>query len=88
MTNKIVIPETVEELRGLTMARGWERAAWVYAWTRDGAGEGRPKSGSEIAHFPYSLHEFANLGLIGFRARRTVQNYRQAWQAAINAGKS
>jgi hypothetical protein len=87
MTNRIVIPETVEGLRGLTMARGWERAAWVYAWTsNDGAGQ--PRKNSVKIPNTYSLSEFAKLGLIGFRSDRTVRNYYSAWQAAIDAGKA
>lgn len=94
MTN-IVIPATIDAakeslagLDGLITAKEWERAAIVYAFTRDGIpGEGGPgrQDGTSTILLP---SEFAALGVAGLRSDKTVRRHRKAWQDAIDAGEA
>jgi hypothetical protein len=93
----IQVPASIEEARnslnglgGLITAKEWERAALVYAFTRDGEpGEHwaekrndtinkRTGSGTLL-----STREFAALGISGLRRKNTVALYRKAWQEAM-----
>jgi hypothetical protein len=79
----VAIPATIEEAVGalngidaLLTAKGWERAAIVYAFTYD-TGGGRPKSDGNPSLL--TLTDFANLGIAGLTTRETVALYRNAW---------
>ena len=88
---KIVIPteaELSDRLAGierLMTAKGWERAAIVWAFTTDGRHGARTDLDSvgKPAEFPVSPTEFARLGFHGLRDRENVANYRKAWTDAI-----
>lgn len=88
----IVIPDTIEAATAalggidrLLTAKGWEKAAIVYAFTRDGE-RGPGGSGKTVKSDSFSCSEFAALGINGLRAPRTVRMYREAWQLAIEEG--
>lgn len=86
------IPASIEDatellngLGALLTAKQWERAAIVYAFTRDGEdADSNPKRRSEITT-PLLPREFAKLGITGLASDQTVRAYRKAWQGAINA---
>ena len=84
--------EAVTALQGLgklICAREWERAAIVYAFTRDGeAGEVGRGRRSESTTSNLTPREFAALGITGLRSDQTVRRYRKAWQGAVDAGKA
>lgn len=87
----IKIP-TAEELSGrlaglerLIVARNWERAAIVSAFTRND-GVGRPEKMLTSEQFPVTVAEFAKLGFKGLGSRNTVELYRQRWTEAIVSG--
>jgi hypothetical protein len=77
------VPHTIEGIAGLLTARKWERAAIVYAWTYP-----LDELGTSKTTGCYTVKAFVNLELAGLRSDRTVTNYRNAWQAAIDAGKA
>lgn len=96
MDKRIGIPATLDEavtaLNGvgrLLTAKQWERAAIVYAFTRDGVrgegGPGRNQNGEITTLLP---SEFAGLGIIGLKSDQTVRTYRKAWQDAIADGQA
>src|SRR5260370_8567334 len=105
---QITVPATIEaagaslaSLDGLVTAREWERAAIVYAFTRDGRTVGnpaivslsafaRPTIRDTISGNPeiVSLSAFAGLRIVGLRDQKTVAAYRAAWQAAVDQGKA
>jgi hypothetical protein len=88
---KVSIPNTIKEAKAalgdlddLITAREWQRAAIVWAFTRDTKG-GRPgKNPPEFGQV--SVSEFAKLGIHGLTKRETVAAYRQAWEWAIVNG--
>lgn len=70
----------------LMTAKGWERAAIVWAFTTDDDSGGRPRKGetaSEVGQFPMPIREFARLGFHGLRSQNTVAAYRKAWDDAV-----
>ena len=79
----VAIPATIEEAVGalngidaLLTAKGWERAAIVYAFTADQQGtQGDQKKVSDRL----GINEFANLGITGLTSAPTVRIYRNAW---------
>lgn len=80
------VPDTIEGVVGLLKARGWEKSAIVYAYTKKPA-VGRPEKLGEIPQittgdtitFPCSYSEFASLGINGLQERHDVAWYRQQW---------
>ena len=89
----ITIPASLDEaitsltgLDGLLTAKRWERAAIVWAFTRNN-GPGRPVNDGNPT-FTKTQAEFARLGISGLTMRETVARYREAWQAAIDAGQA
>lgn len=91
--DRIVIPETIDEagatLNGidrLLTARKWERSAIVYAFTRDGLGEGRNTQKVSESTNLLTPNQFAALKLSGLSSDKTVRNYRDAWKRAIQDG--
>lgn len=84
-TVRITIPSTIKgmikQLNGLNVllnAKGWERAAVVYAWTREGGVGGRP-SAKPVKNDRFTPVEFAALGIHGLTSHNTVQKHRDAW---------
>lgn len=78
----IRIPENMAEaqdrlttLEGIATATGWERAAIVYAFTRDDL---VVKGDQKI-----SFREFAKLGIAGLSSHNTVARYHDAWKLAV-----
>jgi hypothetical protein len=61
----------------LLTAKGWERAAIVYAFTYD-TGGGRPKSDGNPSLL--TITEFSKLGIAGLSHRETVATYRKFWK--------
>jgi hypothetical protein len=83
---KIQIPKTIEaakaELGGidaLLTAKGWQRAAIVYAFTRNGQGERSDLTSAESRRGSLTISEFAALGIKGLTGRDTVRLYRDLW---------
>lgn len=84
MSESIRIPTTIEEMTSklngierLLTAKGWERAAIVYAFTADQQGTqvgGRKKVSDRLG-----IEEFAELGIAGLASRPTVRKYRDLW---------
>lgn len=76
MTEPNHIPATLEDLHSWDKARGWERAALVYAWTEPQQGER-----TDLGHNgpKLSLTDFADLGIGGLTKRHTVAWYRKQW---------
>jgi hypothetical protein len=79
----VAIPATIEEAVGalngidaLLTAKGWERAAIVYAFTEDGQGNNQHRRKTVNA---LTISEFADLGIAGLTTRETVALYRNAW---------
>lgn len=83
---EVTIPATIaaatKALTGLDKlltAKGWERAAIVYAFTT--AEEGRPKKLTTNGQL-LSISEFAALAISGLGSRETVRKYRTYWEEA------
>lgn len=79
--SQFTVPKTIEEATGrlgglekLITASKWERAAIVYAFTRDGQAEPNRYDGK------YTIKDFAALGIAGLRATETVRRYRECWK--------
>lgn len=92
--NRTRIPATIKDavnqlngLGDLLTAKEWERAAIVYAFTRDGTGRDNAIR-SETTTDGYTARQFADLGITGLKSDATVRIYRKAWQAAIDADKA
>jgi hypothetical protein len=94
-TKKIRVPDNIEKaedrlaaLDGIATATGWERAAIVYAFTRD-AGRGRP---ANVEYSTFNEAEFARLmkshNVRGLTTRDSVRFNRQCWKDAIAAGEA
>lgn len=88
----IHIPETIEGARAqlggierLLTAKGWERAAIVYAFTYEPGSPGPRKADSVISHY-LTCNEFAALGLHGLTSNETVYRIRGYWQGRIDVG--
>jgi hypothetical protein len=81
------IPDTIEGVMGLLTARGWERAAIVYAYTKPSKG-GRPPKNSRVLPtvFPCTYTEFSAFGISGLKDQETVAFYREQWVAGIENG--
>jgi hypothetical protein len=86
----IDIPITLAKARSalagidqLLTAKGWERAAVVYAFTRDGQGDNqhRPKRADAL-----SFTAFAQLGIRGLTKRHVVAEYHRIWANAVEDG--
>jgi hypothetical protein len=79
--------ETLSGISALLVAKEWERAAIVYAFTRDG-GEGgaTAENRSSSTTVPMTPRQFAGLGLIGLASDSSVRNYRKAWASAMEDG--
>jgi hypothetical protein len=90
MTNRVIIPSTVDDavdqlggLHRLIQAREWERAAIVFAFTRDDA----PKAHRVMDrnnHERMSFREFAEQGISGLTTHVTVARYHRAWATTGN----
>ncbi|MBA3405706.1 MAG: hypothetical protein H0U13_13670 [Gemmatimonadaceae bacterium] len=65
------------QLDGIATATGWDRAAIVYAFTRNEAGRGDKVASSGDFRLPSA--RFADLGIAGLRSHQTVREYRRAW---------
>lgn len=81
---KFTIPNDIEGVMGLLMARGWERSAIVYAYTKNARGG----MNRENPTHPYSFSEFAALGINGLRDQETVAIYHQHWTDAMKKRKA
>jgi hypothetical protein len=85
MTNRVTIPSTVDDavdqlggLHRLIQAREWERAAIVFAFTRDGAINQHDVPGKNTQHL-LTFNEFAALRISGLTTHNTVGRYHRAW---------
>src|SRR5690554_2845848 len=86
----VIIPSTLDEakeqlnaLGRLLTAKEWERAAIVYAFTRDGGqGEYQQNVRTDILTVP----AFSRLGISGLKSHNSVRMYRDAWQWAVDNG--
>lgn len=91
--SKFRVPATLKAMVGhlqgigvLLVAKEWERAACVYAYTQPGAGQGARRPRADTAQGAgLSLREFAELGIDGMGVTQ-VRAYRKAWQAAVDDG--
>lgn len=79
----VAIPATIEEAVGaltgidaLLTAKGWERAAIVYAFTANQQGS---QTDSRKVVNRLGVKEFADLGIAGLTTQDTVRLYRTAW---------
>jgi hypothetical protein len=81
MSKSFAVPASIEEatrrlggLDKLITASKWERAAIVYAFTRDGQAEPNRYDGK------YTIKDFAAIGIAGLRSTETVRRYRESWK--------
>lgn len=86
MTTRVTIPASIDDAIGklegiesLLTAKGWERAAIVYAFTEERPAGNQPRQMANSRHL--SISDFADLGIAGLRTRDTVRRYRNAWIA-------
>lgn len=89
MTGRVTIPATIEEVVGrlngldqLLTAKRWERAAIVFAFTRnDDKGGGAPgvREHRSNSRPVLGIKEFARLDIAGLTTFDTVARYRNAW---------
>lgn len=88
MTESAYIPFSLDEaierlvaIEGIVTARGWERAAIVWAFTL-------PDDVDQVGTIPQkiSFRAFAARRIAGLRDHHTVAKYHDAWQAAIDSG--
>lgn len=85
-TVSVAIPKTREAMKnqlvslGLAIQAGeWQRAAFVFAFTAPGKA-GRPAKGNTgRTTRKMSFEEFAKLGIVGLRTRKTVALYWKIW---------
>lgn len=91
---KVHIPETVEGLRKdlgglerLLVAKRWEKAAIVYAWTEPGE-QGDNGHTKREENRPLPIKTFARLGIIGLKHPEEVREYRSAWESAHKDGQA
>ena len=102
---QVTIPASVEAARAelsavaaLALAKDWERAAIVYAFTEPQQGKRTDVQGTldeELAAATsdspvtrFSISEFAALGIPGLSSHVTVAKYRRAWQVAMEEGRA
>lgn len=81
------IEDAVTELKGvgeLLTAKEWQRAAIVFAFTRDGVRG--PGATETLRTEGLSIPEFSALGISGLKSDQTVRKYRKAWATAIEDG--
>ena len=90
----IQIPKTIEEVKTrlgsierLLTAKGWERAAIVYAFTFEPGSPGRVSDASRNRD-QVTASEFALLGIHGIQHKQTVYDYRRAWEMAVQEGQA
>jgi hypothetical protein len=77
------ITEATSRLEGidaLLTAKGWERAAIVYAFTEDAQGSNQYGSSIGENSSKLSLTAFADLGINGLKSRDSVRLYRTLWE--------
>jgi hypothetical protein len=91
----VKIPATIgdakKNLNGIDVllrAKEWERAAIVYAFTRDAQGERNDLTSRTSTRSQLGIREFAALGISGLKSDSTVRQYRNCWQRAVDAGKA
>ncbi len=84
---RIDIPGTIDKavneltgIGGLLMAKEWERAAIVYAFTEPGVGG--PRTSREVVRL--GIKQFSELGIKGLATQDSVRKYRDNWQWAID----
>lgn len=84
----VIIPSTLDEVKEhlnglgkLVTAKEWERAAIVWAWTREGVNQYESLVSSYQA---MTITDFAKLGIINLSSRNSVREYRQRWQAIVD----
>jgi hypothetical protein len=83
------LEDAIESLNGISallVAKEWERAAIVYAFTRDGVAGATEENRSSSTTIPMTPRQFAGLGLIGLASDSSVRNYRKAWASAMEDG--
>lgn len=68
----------LNEKGGLIFAREWERAAIVFAFTRD---DGRGSWAVASSSHSLTFRELADMGVVGLRSKDTVARYHRAWAA-------
>lgn len=83
-----VIPSTLDEVKEhlnglgkLVTAKEWERAAIVWAWTREGVNQYKSLVSSYQA---MTITDFAKLGIINLTSRNAVRYYRERWQSIVD----
>lgn len=94
--NPIRIPSTLDgarerlaQIEGIITAKGWERAAIVWAFVdRPGSGPRVDRENPRTGISKISATDFAALGFAGLRSSETVAHYHKAWQEAIDTGKA
>jgi hypothetical protein len=82
---RTVVPRTIEGVAGLLVARKWDKAAIVYAWTTPEESGGRPQKRVEKSTL-YNIKQFAALGITGLTDPDSVRAYRNNWVWAIEQG--
>lgn len=83
---QVNIPKTAQAMRnqlfnlGLAIQQGeWTRAAMVFAFTEPGRPGRKPANTGRTAPKKMSFEEFAKLGIVGLRTRKTVALYWKIW---------
>ena len=82
------IDSVVSALNGLDPLRTaskWERAAVVFAFTRDSEPSEIERGNGPLPLLP---REFAALGIVGLKSDQTVRRYRHAWAWAVEQGSA
>lgn len=82
--DKIQIPKSLDDailsltgIQSLLVAKDWERAAIVYAFTHND-GRGQPKKSRKVLN-TLTITGFADLGIAGLTTQDTVRKYRSIW---------
>ena len=88
---RVVIPTTIDKagerlvaLDSLATATGWERAAIVYAFTKDTS---QGKRSDLVSSEQVTTRQFAALKIKGLASHNTVDFYRECWKDAIAKGE-
>lgn len=88
----IAIPASIEgarkELEGiesLLTAKGWERAAIVYAFTEPQQGK---RTSTNSRGGPMTIQAFSDLGINGLKTIDSVRKYRNEWEQAVKRGET
>lgn len=88
MTIEFRIPTELEavtdtlDMRRLLVAKEWERAAIVFAFTEVGG----PRNSRQPEPPKVNIRQFAALGFTGLTTPKAVLRYRRAWSWAIEQG--